>query len=245
MDDETYSARFVPVASLDPATRDGMARLYLDHYDGSNHSIFFGDLANKEEVLLVHAGDELVGFTTMKILERELLGRRIRVIYSGDTIVERKHWGQQALACEWIARMGVIKRERPQLPLFWLLLSKGHRTYRYMQVFGKSFHPHWSEERKDLKALADALALELFPRDYNPETGVVEFGQSRGHLKPEIALPRGKTQKCEGVRFFFERNPGFQRGHELVCLCEIGEHNMKPLTLDLFRGEVHVPQRME
>src|SRR5262245_38795967 len=106
MDNETYSARFVPVSSLDPVTRDHMASLYLGNFDGSSHAVFFEDLSTKDEVLLVRAGAELVGFTTIKVFTREWQGGPVRVIFSGDTIVERSHWGQQALACEWIARMG-------------------------------------------------------------------------------------------------------------------------------------------
>ncbi|HVQ27069.1 MAG TPA: hypothetical protein VMV01_17910, partial [Planctomycetota bacterium] len=112
---------------------------------------------------------------------------------------------------------------------------KGHRTFRYLPVFGKSFHPHWSDDRSDLRELADSLASEMFPDDYNPATGVVEFDQSRGQLVPEIAQPTPAELDREGVRFFLERNPGFERGHELVCVCEVEEHNMKPLTLRLFR----------
>ena len=71
--------------------------------------------------------------------------------------------------------MGALKREHPDTPLYWFLLVKGHRTFRYLPVFGKSFYPHWSVDRDDLRPLADALALEMFPDDYNPATGVVEF----------------------------------------------------------------------
>lgn len=235
MQDDVYSTRFVPVATLDDSTRHRMARIYLASYDGSSQAVFFGDLATKGEVLLVHAADELIGFTTIRVFEREWQGRPIRVVYSGDTVVERAHWGQQSLAFAWIARMGALKRERPRTPLYWFLLVKGHRTFRYLPVFGNSFYPHWSEDRSDLKPLADALALDMFPDDYNPATGVVEFGASRGHLKPHIASPTAAQLKRAGVRFFLARNPGFQRGHELVCLCEIEEHNMKPMTLDVFR----------
>src|SRR5262249_37360328 len=154
--------------------------------------------------------------------------------YSGDTVVDRAHWGQQSLAFAWISRMGALKCEQPDISLFWLLLVKGHRTFRYLPVFGKSFYPHWSIDRSDLKPLADALAKEMFASDYNPMTDVVEFGHSRGHLKPHLALPAPQELDRPGVRFFLERNPGFQRGHELVCLCEVEEHNMKPLTLRLF-----------
>src|SRR5438477_387166 len=83
----------------------------------------------------------------------------------------------------WTARLGVLRRQRPELPLYWLLLVKGHRTFRYLPLFSKSFHPHWSMQRGDLKSLADSLAQSMFPDDYNPATGVVELKKSRGHLK--------------------------------------------------------------
>lgn len=235
MDQSVYSTRFAPVLLLDAAIKSRMASIYLESYDASSEALFLSDLANKDEVLLVYAGGELVGFTTVRSFEREWQGRRIRVVYSGDTVIEQAHWGQQALAFAWIARMGALKRESPNLPLYWFLLVKGHRTFRYLPVFGKTFHPHWSVNRDDLKSLADTLALEMFPGDYNPATGVVEFSQSRGHLKSDLALPSPEELNREGVRFFLDRNPGFRRGHELVCLCEVEEHNMKPLTLRLFR----------
>jgi hypothetical protein len=235
VDNDTYSARFVPVSTLEDSVRDRMARIYWDTYDGSSETIFRDDLETKDEVLLVHAADELVGFTTLRTIDREWQGRPVRVLYSGDTVIERAHWGQQSLAFAWIARMGALKHERPDVPLYWFLLVKGHRTFRYLPVFGKSFFPHWSVDRRDLKPLADALARDMFPDDYNQETGVVEFVQSRGHLKPHLALPTPEELDREGVRFFLERNPGFRHGHELVCVCEMEEHNMKALTLRLFR----------
>jgi hypothetical protein len=232
----SYRTSFVAVSALDDALRSEMARLYLANYDGSNEALFLQDLANKQEVLLVHAGQQLVGFTTMRFFEREWRARPIRVVYSGDTVVDRAHWGQQALAFDWIGRMGALKRERPEIPFYWLLLVKGHRTFRYLPLFGKSFYPHWSVDRSDLKPLADALASEMFPDDYNPATGVVEFRESRGHLKADIALPTSTEFAKEDIHFFLQRNPGFRRGHELVCLCEVETHNMKPLTRRLFGG---------
>jgi len=233
-----YTTRVVPVSGLGDALRCAMARLYLDSYDGSSEGIFFGDLARKDEALLVFHEERLIGFTTLWVFERDWQGEMIRVVYSGDTVVDRAHWGQQALAFDWITRIGHYKRQRPELPFYWLLLVKGARTFRYLPLFGKSFHPHWTEERGDLKALADALALDLFPDDYNPATGVVEFRRSRGHLKPEIAAPSDDEMQRDDVRFFVERNPGYRCGHELVCLCEVETRNMKPLTLRLFEKHV-------
>ncbi len=211
-----------------------MERLYLSHYDGASAKQVRTDLQDKDEAILVHSQDELVGFTTLKVYEHVWQGRSIRVIYSGDTIVDRAHWGQQILAFTWIAKMGSLKRESPDLPMYWFLIVKGHRTYKYLPVFGKSFYPHWNIDRSDLKPLADDLAKMRFGMDYNPVTGIVEFAQSKGHLKSEIALPTEEEKTKDAVRFFLERNPNYTRGHELVCLCELSEQNMKPLTRRIF-----------
>jgi len=239
MQQSPYTSAFAAVSALDEAVKGDMARLYLANYDGSSEAIFLHDLSRKDEVLLVHDADRLIGFTTLRVFERDLSSGPVRVVYSGDTVVDRKHWGQQVLAFEWITRMGALKRESPGVPLYWLLLVKGHRTFRYLPLFANSFYPHWRIDRSDLKPLADTLALEMFPDDYNPERGVVEFRESRGHLKPDIALPPPTDCEREEIRFFLERNPGFVRGHELVCVCEIETHNMKPLTLRLFRNGSH------
>jgi len=130
--------------------------------------------------------------------------------------------------------MGELHRQAPAVPLYWFLIVKGHRTYKYLPAFARSFYPHWSEDRCDLKFLADDLAQKKFGRHYNPASGVVEFAESRGHLKPDIALPDHNEQSKNAVRFFLKCNPNYFRGHELVCLCEIGEHNLKPLTRRIF-----------
>jgi hypothetical protein len=240
IDASAYATSFEAVSALPESVRREMAALYLGMYDGSSASIFFDDLAKKDEALLVRDGRTLVGFTTFRFFEHDWRGERVGVVYSGDTVVAREHWGQQALAFDWISRMGAIKRERPERTLYWLLLVKGHRTFRYLPLFARSFYPHWSVDRSDLKPLADELARRMFPRDYNAASGVVEFAQSRGHLKPDIAEPAPAEAARGDVGFFLQRNPGFRRGHELVCIAEIEPHNMKPLTLRLFRKELDV-----
>jgi hypothetical protein len=234
-----YATCFVPVSCLSAAQKTEMAQLYLASYDATSEATFRRDLEAKDEALLVHAGTQLIGFTTLRLFEREWRGARLRVVYSGDTVVERRHWGQQALAFAWIQHVGAIRRRDPASPLYWFLLVKGHRTFRFLPAFAKSFHPHWEERRGDLEPLADALALDMFPGHYNPLTGVVEFEPSRGQLKSDIAEPSPGTRSREDVRFFLARNPGYVRGHELVCLCELDERNLKPLARRLFRKAEH------
>jgi len=229
-----YQTVVVPAATLSDEVIGKMADLYLSNFDGSSTAIFREDLAEKDEVLLVYQEDELVGFTTLKILQFRHAGNQARAVYSGDTIVAPQHWGQQVLAFAWIAHVGEIKRQAPHLPLFWFLLVKGHRTFRYLSVFSKSFFPHWAEDRADLKILADHLAAAKFGSHYDPVSGLVRFPESRGHLRREIAEPSAEEREKPATRFFLEKNPGYRLGHELVCICELETFNMKPLTARIF-----------
>lgn len=230
-----YQTLFKRVAEITENDRKDIAGLYLSYYDGSDEERVTGDLAEKTEVLLLYYEESLVGFTTLQLYDFEWQGSVVQIIYSGDTVVHHAHWGQQALAFAWIENLGKLKRERPDVPLYWFVILKGHRTYKFLPAFGKSFYPHWSIDRSDLKPLADALAMEKFGDTYSPDTGLVTFAESRGHLSAEFAYPSENEKQKEAVRFFLEKNPGYALGHELVCLCEISEENMRPLTKRIFK----------
>ena len=231
-----YRALFRTVADITENDRKEIVDLYLAYYDGSNEAQVLSDLEEKTEILLLYFEESLVGFTTLQLYDFEWQDSLIQIIYSGDTVVHRAHWGQQALAFAWIANLGKLIRERPDVPLYWFVILKGHRTYKFLPAFGKSFYLHWSIDRSDLKPLADALALDKFGSEFSPDTGIVKFSKSRGRLNPEIAFPSEEEKSKESVQFFLERNPGYVLGHELVCLCEISEENMRPLTKRISRG---------
>lgn len=225
------------IACVDELTDDtvrSMADLYLQHYDGSSDALFRQDLAEKDQAILLYSAQQLVGFTTLKVFQHAWQQGPIRIVYSGDTIVSPAHWGQQKLAFAWIAQIGRIKRQAPHLPLYWFLLVKGHRTFKYLAVFGKSFFPHWAQDRSDLQPLAEQLAREKFGALYNAGTGIVEFPQSRGHLCDALAQASAEELGKPATRFFLARNPGYRCGHELVCLCELELSNMMPLTARIF-----------
>jgi hypothetical protein len=230
-----YSSRVVPVSDLRSEQRSEMARLYLSCYEATSESVFLRDLQAKDAALLVTVGGELIGFTTLRVFEHPWKGTLLRIVYSGDTVVDRAHWGQQTLAFAWIRHAGELRRAYPEHPLYWFLLVKGHRTYRFLPAFAKSFYPHWRQDDRHLRPLADDLALAMFPDDYNRATGVVEFEPSRGQLKSDIAQPPAAARSREDVEFFLARNPGYVRGHELVCLCKLDERNLKPLARRLFQ----------
>lgn len=223
-------------AGLDQATRAAMFKLYEQYYGGTNEELFFGDLEDKQYAVILRDDDgTLQGFSSIKVWEEKLAGKRVRIMYSGDTIVHQDHWGQQALAFTWIHFSGALKSEAPDIPLYWLLLVKGHRTYRYLRAFYRVFYPaHNRPTPPETKVLIDQLAAEKFGEFYNPKTGVVHFPESRGHLKEDWAEIPEKDRRRPDVQFFLQANPGYKVGDELVCLTELSHENQNPLAARLF-----------
>lgn len=237
-----YQTALLPVKALSRSTMAHMAQLYLAHYQGSSHDLFERDLQEKQEVLVLTHDDVLVGFTSFLTYELTWQQRPIRVVYSGDTIVAQAHWGQQALALAGLEHMGRIKSAAPDTPLYWFLLVKGHRTYKYLSVFAKRFYPHWQHAEPQWQSLADHLASARFGADYVREHGVVRFKESHGHLHPAIAKPTPAELEKPSTCYFMQRNTGYRQGDELVCLCEVTASNLKPLAQRVFlRGMKSAP----
>jgi hypothetical protein len=230
------TARVEAVGELTESLKISMFDLYERYYEATSHHLFVSDLASKDHVILLtdHHG-ALKGFSTLAVLSFELDGTRRRAIFSGDTIIDHRHWGEHALAFTWIRLIGRLKAQEPAVPLYWFLIVKGHRTYRYLPAFSTSYYPTWTRATPpDAQALMDHLASARFGRAYDPRSGVVAFPSSRGQLRPEWAAVPPEDRRKPEVRFFLGRNPGYASGHELVCLTELSSETLRPLPRRLF-----------
>lgn len=214
-----------------------MFALFSAHYDSVSRQQFASDLAEKTEVLLLEddAG-ELQGFSTLQFWDETFEGEPLRILFSGDTIIDSAHWGSQALAFNWIRRAGRLHAEAPERRLIWFLIVKGHRTYRYLPTFAVAFYPDWrAGEQPELKRIADHLADRKFGSAYRKEQGVVHFSEPRGQLAARLAEPDPREAERPDVKFFLQRNPGYRDGDELVCVCELVEGNLQPIARRVFR----------
>lgn len=224
------------VETLDDETTRDMFALYRRYYGGTSEKLFNSDLADKAYVILVRdTQDRLQGFSTVAVTEHRFEGAPIRALYSGDTIVEERHWGQYALSFAWFRLAGAIKAAALPVPLYWFLTVKGHRTYRYLPAIFRVFYPaHDRSTPRRERELMDMLARERFGDAYDADTGLVRYPTSRGHLKSTWAEVPEKDRQRPDVLFFLERNPAYAEGHELVCLCELTPENHRPLMRRLF-----------
>jgi hypothetical protein len=223
-------SEILPVGFLTLPEWNEMYSLMAGHYDGVSREAFDADLERKDEVVLLHdSGGKLRGFTTYAWNPCGEMDAG-DVIFSGDTVIDRECWGTQELVKGFCRRAGELQG-RSGRKLYWFLISKGHRTYRYLPLFAKRFHPHPARQEPFLEELAGRIAGELFADSWKPEEGLIRFEHSAGHLKEEIA---GAPDANPWVKYFLDRNPGYARGDELVCLAEMSVENLRKVALAAF-----------
>lgn len=222
----TVTFRLVSRSDLQPAQKVAMFELLKRHFDGVTPEQFARDLAEKNLALLLEREERLVGFSTLLAYTTHFEERSVNVIYSGDTIVTPEAWGTTALPRAWVAGVEALRAKLPSGPCFWLLLTSGFRTYRFLPVFWREFFPRFDASMPaKTQRLLNYLASQRFGVQFDPATGIVRFTLPQ-RLHAELKdVPPGREQDPH-VSFFIARNPGHARGDELVCLTELCSKNL-------------------
>ena len=159
----------------------------------------------------------------------QMEGRAIRAIFSGNTIIDRDHWGGQELVRTFGRFFASVKRQRSDLPLYWFLICSGFRTYLYLPLFYQEFFPRYDRPTPRFESeLIDTLGRLKFPGEYC--NGIVHVDSPRECLRDDLAIPSAAKMRNPHVRFFVEQNRDYRRGNELVCVAEYSLSNTRGLA---------------
>jgi hypothetical protein len=198
-----------------------MHAIFESNYANSPLDTFMRDLSRKDGVFVVRkkSTDEIVGFSTLGIHEFAHEGRTVRGLFSGDTIIEKAYWGSRTLQTAFALKLFTEALKRPFSRQYWLLISKGYKTYL---LLSKNFPEHYPKRGHDnprLKALVVAYCEALFPGKLDHASMTLDFGDHANCLKPDVAgIDDALKAREPDVAFFEQRNPHWQRGNELPCI---------------------------
>jgi len=225
--DASLTGSIKEVHSLSDQEVSEMFDLFQLFFGVEGPDTFRADLKRKQYVIHLTDGKGRVqGFSTITGYATAFKDREIGVIYSGDTIVCPEHWGTSLLHKMWLEAVMKLSGELPR-PLYWFLLSSGYKTYRFLPVFFKVFHPQYDlKTEPEVQELVDVLAQRQFGGLYSPEKGIVQFERGVTPLREGVSEVDEKRLKDPHVAFFLEKNPGHVRGDELVCLTELTDDNV-------------------
>lgn len=234
----------VAVGDLDAVDRDGMFALMDRMYANMNRDSFERDLDAKEWILRLDdpAANRLVGFSTQKIIEVHIDGRPIKALFSGDTVVDRQHWGDTALASTWgNFALQLIDSHRDE-SLYWFLISKGFRTYRYLPLFFREYAPRCDAADSDeALRIIDALGRFIAPEQYDSRSRILRADTTKEYVRSRFGDVRTRSRHDRHVEYFVRCNPGYARGDELCCLAPLTHDNFTPLAWRMIRTQPPVP----
>jgi hypothetical protein len=217
----------VPVGTLAASDREAMRRLLDRYFEGVSGARFEADLAEKEWAILLHdATGALRGFSTLMRLRPRVPEGPVVAFYSGDTIIEREFWGDDALPRLWGRHVFTLAAAEPDVPAYWFLICSGYKTYRFLPVFYREFFPTWRRATPpNVRRLLDALAGAKFGPAYDAERGVVRLPGATP-LRAGVGDVTPRRLRDPDVAFFAAANPGHARGDELACLVRIAPDNV-------------------
>lgn len=223
---KALSSQIELAVSLSTSDRQQMLVLMQTYYEGVFPEDFHRDLSEKQWVITLRTpSGEVCGFSTQVILhvpgEPDSLA-----LFSGDTIIAESHRGRNDLAGLW----GRLALEQIDLfvdkKLYWFLISKGYKTYRYLSLFFHEYYPRPKVVTPPaVLTLMHALSNWRFGDRYDSAQRIVRAKEHGCHLRAEVAPVLSHRLRDPSVSFFVESNPGHALGDELCCLAPLTRQN--------------------
>ena len=214
----------ISVSRLAPEDKTRMLRLMQAYYDSVTEQQFLEDLSKKDAVILLKdQSREIQGFSTLATVRVKLDGKTLRAIFSGDTVIDKQYWGQRALGKAFLRYLFIEKLKAPFEPLYWLLISKGYKTYLMMANNFSEHYPRFERPTPArVKLMLDAFYSTLYPDRYDSKTGLIESQTDGSRLKTGVAgIPAALLKSNPKVAFFEQRNPRWSQGAELACIARM------------------------
>jgi hypothetical protein len=223
---QTPYRKILRVNELSPHVIDSMLRILIKYYANTTQENFHRDLFSKTAAICLFnpISHNLIGFSTLSEFMHTVDGQEYAILFSGDTIIEKEFWGSQALVLGFGEYMVSMMNRYSNNEIYWFLISKGIRTYKYLPAFFKEYYPnHVSKTPEKHQRIMDSLATLLFPDIYDKSAGVLRVVDAQ-YLKSEYFPSPHPNNEIE--TFYFSRNPGYVKGDELVCLTALRADNI-------------------
>lgn len=218
-------AKIVSVTELSLADEARMFQLMQAYYDDVRREQFLADLSQKSRVILLFDknNQQIQGFSTLLCLRVQCGDANARGIFSGDTVVDKSYWGQRILGKAFLRFLFTEKLRHPFEPLYWLLISKGYKTYLMMANNFSEYFPRFDRPTPQKhKAIMDAFYSLLYANDYDAEAGIIRASSDAYKLKVGVASISTALMKANPkIAFFQQANPQWHKGAELACLARM------------------------
>lgn len=214
-----------------------MFDLMSEYYANLKKNNFFSDLEDKEDIIILKDNEGVIkGFSSIIVQGMDIKGEKVKLLFSGDTIIHSTYWGDTDIRRTWL-EYAYKQMDSFDEKFYWLLFSKGYKTYKYLPVFFTDFYPRFDKQTPEFEQkIIDAYGYKYYKDTYNSEKGVIEMNQKKDYLKDWVAeIPESKL-KNKNIEFFVQKNPDYRLGNELICLTQISADNFTKAGMKVYEA---------
>lgn len=218
---ESTYGKYIEKEKIDIDKLKTMYSIYEQYYENTNFSVFVEDFRKKSGALVIFniESNEIVGFSTVAIQHFYFKGKDYTVLFSGDTVILKEYWGARTLQSTMFKLILKLRVKYPFNELYWLLISKGYKTYLLLANNYYAYYPNIMNKNQHLSAVVEHYCENFFGKYYNKEMGLLNFGNDYQPLKSEVA-PITDEMRINNpkIEFFEKLNPTWKVGTELPCI---------------------------
>lgn len=195
--------------------------LFNRYYEAVSFEQFKKDFFEKTHIFLLTDNDKIIGFSTIKRHKFKDFPKAT-FMFSGDTVVDQAYWGSKGLQKAFFYYIVQSKLQTPTEPLYWCLISKGHKTYLMMKRnFQESYPDYKTQTPSKFLEVQNSYYKDRYHESFYQDRGLIIFPESKGQVLGDIAHPDEKAKLNPHVQHFLKLNPNFFKGEELACMAEI------------------------
>ncbi len=220
----SLSVKFYKINSVTIPQLMEMHGIFVNYYHNADLQTFIKDMCKKQGIFLLvnKSTGTIVGFSTWNEIDIVYKNKKSIGVFSGDTIVEEQYWGDKTLQKAFAIQLFKLKLKRMNRDVYWLLISKGYKTYLLMANNFLRYYPHYTRSNKKLESVVDHYCNLLYPDAYKLKDRLLDFGDDYQHLKGGVAeITDDMKTNNPKIKFFDELNPAWRKGIELPCVGEV------------------------
>jgi len=215
-------------------------------YDDVDEMKFRQDLLQKERVITLHDSKDqrILGFSTVVLSPEKRREKKVWVLFSGDTALREEAWGDRSLVTGFFLELIRFQLLHPFTPIYWLLISKGYKTYLLLT---RNFPVHWprhdAKTPKEMEDMMRSLVRSRFDSVEDKGNSIFILPPGNGKVKRGIAPLTEDLLKISDIRFFNDANPDHASGYELCCLGLVNLRLFLKMTMKILKGPARSRKR--
>lgn len=226
---------------IDEATREEMWSIYQSYYNYTKEEFLTKMGKNNYYSFYINNG-KIVGFTGLRINQILVKGKKVFLMYFGQTVIEKAYRGKSLIPltgfklCVKFARQILTSRS------FWWADTL---TYKAYLVFAKTLdtcYPSRKQETpSDVKAVIDQIGQIYYEDTYMPERGTVR--KNTKFVADPTAEISQKVLVDPDIAFYTKANPNYAKGDGLITLGEINFRHFKILLGRTIKNIFRLPKK--